>query len=68
MRLPVAQGVYSQANEQQARGLIERSDAENHKRGRDVEIGAGRLILSSPDGARWVVEVGTDGSISAAPL
>lgn len=68
MKLPIAPGQYSQANEQQARGAVERADMQNHKRNSDVEIGQGRLILTSPDGTRWSVTVDNAGAISAASV
>ena len=47
---------------------IERRDAQNHKRGRDVEVGAARLILTSPDGTRFSVTVDNSGALTATPL
>jgi len=48
--------------------LIERADAENHKRNRDVEVSPGRLIIKSPNGTRWSIEVSNSGVISASSL
>jgi hypothetical protein len=47
---------------------IERRDAQNHKRGRDVEVGVGRLILTSPDGTRFSVTVDNSGAVTATPV
>ena len=47
---------------------IELADRENHKRGRDIEVEPGRLILTSPDGTRWNITVDNAGSISATSL
>lgn len=47
---------------------IERRDAQNHKRGRDVEVGQARLILTSPDGTRFAVTVSNAGALSATPI
>ncbi|MFA7434716.1 MAG: hypothetical protein WCZ72_13535 [Gemmobacter sp.] len=49
-------------------GILERADAENHKRGRDIEVGVARLILTSPDGTRWTVTVADDGTLAATSL
>ena len=50
------------------RRQIEQADRENHKRGQDVEIGDGRLILTSPDGTRYSVEVDNAGNLSATAV
>lgn len=55
-------------DEARVRAAIERADAENFKRGRDVEIGGGRLILTSPDGTRFQVIVEDDGSLDTVAL
>jgi hypothetical protein len=68
LRLPQARPAYSQIDDQTARSLIERADAENHKRNRDVEVSPGRLILQSPNGTRWSIEVSNSGVISASSL
>lgn len=47
---------------------IERRDAQNHKRGRDVEIGEARLILTSPNGTRFSITVDNSGVITATPV
>lgn len=55
-------------NDAEWRRQIERSDAENHKRNRDVEIGRARLILTSPNGTRYEVTVDNTGTLSATSL
>lgn len=47
---------------------IERRDAQNHKRGRDVEVGEARLILTSPNGTRFSITVSNAGAITATPV
>jgi hypothetical protein len=47
---------------------IEQADALNHKRNADIEVGQGRLILTSPNGSRWSVEVDNAGAISATAI
>lgn len=68
MKLPLPTLAYNKLAEQRRNGLIEQADAENHKRGRDVEIGQGRLILTSPDGTRFEIEVDNAGTITATSL
>ena len=68
MKLPLPTLAYNKLAEQRRNGLIEQADAQNHKRGRDVEIGEGRLILTSPDGTRFKIEVDNAGTITATSL
>ena len=48
-------------NDAEWRRKLEQADAANHKRNQDVEVGGGRLILTSEDGARYEVDVTNDG-------
>jgi hypothetical protein len=68
MRLPASKPTYAQVDDQTARSLIERADAENHKRNRDIEVSPGRLIIKSPNGTRYSIEVSNVGVISATAL
>ena len=47
---------------------IEQSDQLNHKKNQDVEVGAARLILRSPNGTRYSVTVDNSGNLSAASI
>ena len=49
-------------------GQIERADRENHKRGRDIEVDVGRLILTSPNGTRYSVTVDNAGNLATTAL
>lgn len=60
MRLPSGAGAELARN-----GILERADAENHKRNRDIEVGAGRVWVTAPDGGRWAVTMATDGAIGS---
>lgn len=64
--LPVPPGKYDPANEAQTRSLLERSLSAKQDRTGDHE--PDRLILSSPDGARWQVTVSNLGVLSAVAL
>lgn len=55
--------VYNRDNEADRNRQLEAADRENHKRGRDVEIGEGRLILTSPDGTRFDITVSNAGAL-----
>ena len=47
---------------------VEQADRMNYKRDRDLEIGQNRLILTSPNGSRYVITVDNAGVLSATPL
>lgn len=68
MRLPPSPSVYSQQDDQTMRAMVQQANDQNHKRNRDVEISPGRLILKSPDGTRWSIEVDNAGVVSATSL
>ena len=68
MKLPFPKGGYSPRDEVERNRQIEMADMQNHKRGRDVEVGPGRLILTSPDGTRWSITVDNAGTISATSI
>jgi predicted RecB family endonuclease len=68
MKLPVTPQVYRPIHEQRRSQLIEAADRGNHKRGQDVEIGEARLILTSPDGTRYAIEVDNAGNVSASSV
>ena len=68
MKLPASRPTYTQVDDQTARSVVERADAENHKRNRDIEVSPGRLIIKSPNGTRYTIEVSNAGVISATAL
>lgn len=68
MRLPPAPPVYSQQDDQAMRAMIQQANDQNHKRNRDVDISPGRLIIKSPNGTRYSIEVSNAGVISATAL
>lgn len=68
MKLPASRSSYTQMDDQTARSMLERADAENHKRNRDIEVSPGRLIIKSPNGTRYSIEVSNAGVISATAL
>jgi len=66
MSLPSPPEKYDRPDQMKTRSMLERMDRQNHKKGQDVEVAGGaRLILSSPDGSRWSIEVDNAGAISA---
>lgn len=68
MKLPASRLTYTQVDDQTVRSVLERADAENHKRNRDIEVSPGRLIIKSPNGTRYSIEVSNAGVISATAL
>lgn len=67
MKLQQPSLAYNRLSEVERNRQLEQADKQNHKRGRDVEIGTGRLILTAPDGTRWAVSVDSSGTLSASP-
>jgi hypothetical protein len=68
MKLERAPASYSRDDQQEMRRQIEMASQQAHKRNRDVEIGAARLILTSPNGTRYSIEVDNTGVISAVAI
>lgn len=68
MKLPPAPLAYTRSDQQEVRRQIELADLQAHKRNRDLEVGAARLILTAPNGARWSVTVSNIGTLSAVAL
>lgn len=68
MKLPRAKPLYDPVDDQTLRNMLEKADMDNHKRARDVEISPGRLVIKSPDGTRWSIEVDNSGNVSASSL
>jgi hypothetical protein len=68
MRLPRPRPTYDAHDEAQARSLIEQADGQNFKRGQDVEIAGGAvLILSDESGRRFRITV-VSGAVTATAL
>ena len=68
MRLRQPSQAYSRDVAVDQIGQIERADRENHKRGRDIEVGVGRVILTSPNGTRYSVTVDNAGTLSTVAV
>jgi hypothetical protein len=68
MNLPTPSIQYSEKDQAQTRNILELEDRNNHKRNRDVEIGASRLILTSPNGTRYRITVSNAGTLSATSI
>jgi hypothetical protein len=47
---------------------LEQADSENHKRGRDIEVGQARVILTSPNGTRYALVVSNAGALSTVAV
>ena len=68
MKLPRPAPAYDIADQAQARGAIERADAENLKRGGDIQMRTGRLVLFSPNGTAYALTVTNAGVLGAQAL
>jgi len=68
MRLQNAPAQYSASYQSSMNLDLEQSDGLNHKKNQDVEVGAARLILRSPNGTRYSVTVDNSGNLSAASI
>ena len=68
MILPAAPGAYDRVDQTKLRDALQRADGETLKRGRDVELGAGRLILTDTvTGQRYALKM-AGGSVSWTAL
>lgn len=65
MKLPNPPAQYDAANEASFRSEIEREDARNLKRGGNVLIGKGALVLTAPNGSLWQIAVSNSGVLTA---
>jgi hypothetical protein len=69
MSLPRAPNAYSREDQDRLRTELDKMDAKSRKAGQDVEVaGSERLILSSPNGSRWDIQVSNAGALSAVAL
>jgi len=67
MKLPDPSDGFDPSRERQKNSMLEQADRENHKQGRDVELGQGeRVIMRSADGTRWALVVNNDGTLTAS--
>lgn len=68
MNLPAPLPSYDRTNEAQMRRELEAVDKLNVKRGQDIEMGSGKLILTDTvDGSRWYLTV-TSGALSVTAV
>lgn len=65
MKLPPPPPQWAPSHAREVYRQVEQGDRENHKRGRDIEVGSARVILTAPDGGRWAIEVDNAGNLSA---
>ena len=68
LSLPKPPLAYDAGDAAQLRHALEREDRNNRKIGTDVEVGLNRLVLKSPNGARWSITVSNTGVITAVAL
>ena len=68
MRLPTPGSNFDQRAETQRNLLIEQADDLNRKKNQDIELRNDRLILQSPDGTRFKLQVDNSGNRSASSI
>lgn len=68
MILPRAPAVYDPTDQDNMREALRRADRAAHKKNQDIEVGAGRLIITAPDGSRWVLTVNAAGTLSTTAV
>jgi hypothetical protein len=68
MRLPRPAPRYDLHDQAEFRTALERADNANHKRNADIEVGAARLILTSPNGTRYALTVSNVGALTAVAI
>ena len=69
MILPMPPGQYNPQIEIERNRVLEREAARAYRRQEDVEIVApARLIIRSPDGTRFAIEVDNGGTLSATAI
>jgi hypothetical protein len=68
MSLRVPPPTYSQIAMADLVRALDAQDQQNHKKGRDIYVAPGRLILTSANGTRYVLTVSDAGALSTVPL
>ena len=70
LRLPIPKPQYDQGSATERNLALEQADSQNHKRGRDLEVGAQgeRLILTSSGGTRYQILVSDAGVLSTSAV
>ena len=59
---------YSMRAEEARNRTIEQADAQNLKKQADIEMGQARVILTSPNGTRYAIQVSNVGVLSAVAV
>lgn len=69
LKLPQPPPRWDQGYQIRTNQAAEAEDVRNRKTGTDVELGPKeRMILRSPNGARWYLTVANDGTVGATAL
>lgn len=68
MNLTRAPLAYSPDDQDRLRTDLEQADEDNLKRGRDIELGDGRVIGTSANGSRFALVFNDDGTLATEAL
>ena len=68
MILPKPPKQYDTKDESITRSMIEQADRQKGKFNRDYDVADGRIILTSPNGTRYAIEVDNAGTLSTTAI
>lgn len=68
LKVPAPASTWSPAYQIRVNQALESNDIANRKKGSDIELFPEKLILRSPNGARWEVTVSNAGVVGATAL
>ena len=68
MKLPAPSVRYDNSREADRNRILEKADRENHKRGQDLYVSPGRLLIAAPNGSVWAVSVDNSGNLTTTEV
>jgi hypothetical protein len=68
LKIPAPSSTWSPAYQIRVNQSLETNDLGNRKKGADIELVADKLIMRSPNGARWQITVSNTGVVGATAL
>ena len=68
MTAPRPQAAYDVRWATAVKQAIDELEQRAHKKGQDVELSGGRVILTAPNGTRYALTVSNTGALSAVPV
>jgi hypothetical protein len=68
LKVPAPASNWSPAYQIRVNQTLENNDLANRKKGTDIELFPEKLILHSPNGARWEITVSNAGAVGATAI